>query len=164
MAARRTLKCGSLSHQFWERCDAKYKNAARKKRKGTISFKRVTACTEKMAKQHIDDLAQVLIDCGIFTNAHQVESGSWTGQLDETGVFNHDKTPQFLNYGVDGSATKIYYSGKGERCTGILAENRECVTISPMISSAGDVCMCHVIFASGGIKSQKKLLNPSQIY
>ena len=54
---------------------------------------------------------------------------------------------------VDGTATNIYYSGKGERCTGILAENRECVTISPMISSAGDVCMCHVIFASGGIKS-----------
>ena len=46
MAARRTVKRGSLSHQFWERCDAKYKNATRKKRKGTTSLKRVTACTE----------------------------------------------------------------------------------------------------------------------
>jgi hypothetical protein len=39
-------------------------------------------------------------------------------------VFNHDETPQFINYGVDGTANNIlYYAGKGERCTGFINEN-----------------------------------------
>ena len=106
-----------------------------------------------MAKQHIDELAEELIRCGIFTNANKVEDGSWTGDIDTTRVYNHDETPQFINYGVDGTARNVYYCGKGERCVGITAENRECVTISPMVSLGGEVAMCHVIFASSGIKA-----------
>ena len=152
-AAQNTLKRGSLSRQFWERFDVKYKKVIKKKRRGTTSLKRVQACTKQMAQQHIDGMAQELIDCGIFTDANKIESGCWSGKIDGSRVFNHDETPQFLNYGVDGTASNIFYAAKGERCTGLLAENRECVTISPMISLNGNVPICHVLFASAGIKS-----------
>ena len=152
-AAKKVLQKGKLSRKFWERFDTKHKKVLRKKRRGATSMKRVVSCTKEMAKEHIDDLAEELIRCGIMENAKKEESGAWTGKIDLSRIFNHDETPQFINYGIDGSANNVFYCGKGERCTAAKTENRECVTISPMVSLTGDICMCHVIFPSTGLKS-----------
>ena len=152
-AACKVLKKGKLSRKFWERFDTKHKSVLRKKRRGATSMKRVLSCSMEMAKEHIDNLAEELMRCGIMKHGKKDESGSWTGVIDPKRVYNHDETPQFVNYGIDGSANNVFYSGKGERCTAAKTENRECVTISPMASLSGDICMCHVIFPSSGIKS-----------
>ena len=152
-AAKRVLESGKLSRKFFERFDQTHKKILTKKRKGAASLKRVAACSEAVAQQHIDELAQELISAGIMTNSKQIGPGKWEGDIDTSRVYNHDETPQFLNYGVDGTARNIFYCGKGEQCSGIRAENRECVTISPMINLSGEIPMCHVIFSSQGIKS-----------
>ena len=150
-AALRVLEKGVLTRHFWERFDACYKDKLRKKRKGLASLKRVQACSMQMAKSHIDSLATELVSAGIMKDGEMLEDGKWKGTIDGTRVFNHDETPQFINYGVDGTASNIYYCGKGEGCYGLIAENRECVTISPMVSLAGDIPICHVIFGSACI-------------
>ena len=52
-------------------------------------------------------------------------------------IFNNDETPQFVNYGVDGTAAGLVYAGKGEQCLKMQKENRECVTIHPFVSLSG---------------------------
>jgi len=54
-----------------------------------------------------------------------------------TRVFNHDETPQFINYGVDGTAQCLVYAGKGESCKKMLRENRESVSLDPFVSCSG---------------------------
>ena len=74
---------------------------------------------------------------------------------------NHDKTPQFINYGVDGSAKGLVYAGKGEECNKLIQENRECVTIDLFVLLSETVEICHLIFKGSGISIiyfQKTLL------
>ena len=47
---------------------------------------------------YLDDLAAELQSAGIFTNAKQLAPGAWEGDIDTTRIFNHDETPQFVNY------------------------------------------------------------------
>ena len=152
-AAKTALQKQKISRKFWDRFDIKFANILRKKRRGSVSINRATACTKEMAVIHIDGLAQELIDANIFTNATMVEPGHWTGTIDGSRVFNRDETPQFLNYGIDGTSRNIFYCGKGEECKGLIAENRECVSIEPIISLNGDIVMCHVLFSADAIKS-----------
>ena len=58
-----------------------------------------------MACAHIDKLAIELQEAGKMANAVQVAPGKWKGNVDMTRVYNHDETPQFVNYGVDGTAS-----------------------------------------------------------
>ena len=88
-----------------------------------------------------------------MTNYKKVCPGVWEGDIDGTRVFNRDETPQAIRYGVDGSAKNLAYCGKGEKCSDILKENREFVTIEPFISLDGRIHVCHVIFAAAGITS-----------
>ena len=81
LTALKALKNKSFSRKFWDSFDTKFKEVIAKKRRGFTSLKRVTACTEKMAKQHIDELAEELIRCSI-TNANRVEDGCWTGDIE----------------------------------------------------------------------------------
>ena len=53
-------------------------------------------------------------------------------------MFNHDETPQFVNYGVDGTALDLVYAGKGETCKKMIRQNRESVAINPFVSLAGE--------------------------
>ena len=46
------------------------------------------------------------------------------------------------------------YRGKGEECKKLINENRECVTIMPFVSCAGEVVSSQVIFKGHGITSQ----------
>ena len=85
----------------------------------------------------IDALAEELIDAGIMTEPEQVDDGLWEGVIDTSRVFNHDETPQFVNYGVDGTPAGLVYAGKGEACNKMMRENRECVTVHPFVSFAG---------------------------
>ena len=80
-----------------------------------------------MVRQYLDDLAEGLIWTGIFMNAKQIEPGVWTGSIDTSRIFNHDEMPQFIDYGVLGSATRaLNYCVRGEKCEQMKQENREC--------------------------------------
>ena len=68
--------------------------------------------------------------------------------------FEHDETPQFINYDVDGTPKGLVFSGRSDRCNKMIHENRECVTIDLYTTSDGEVLMCNVIFALQGITSQ----------
>ena len=150
--AKTALLTNKLSRSFWRRWDTKYADLSRK-RQGKISTKRGLNCTREMAEAHLDGLAEEQIQAGIFTNANQTGPGVWEGDVDTTRIYNHDETPQFVNYGVDGSAGGFVYGARGEEVKKMITENRECVTINPVISLAGKVCMCQVIFSSKGVSS-----------
>ena len=61
----------------------------------------------------------------------------WKGDIDTSRVFNHDETPQFINYGVDGTPSGLAYAARGESCKKMIRENRESVTICLVVSLAG---------------------------
>ena len=82
-------------------------------------------------------MAKELIDAGIFTNTKQVAPEVWTGKINTSRVFNNDETPQFINYGVDGTPNGLVYAGRGESCKRMINENRECVTINPWFLCQG---------------------------
>ena len=136
--AMSALEKGKLSRSFWLRFNAKHKSLTIK-RQGKVSINRALNCTRQMACEHLDALAQELIDAGIMTDSKQVEEGIWNGNIDTSRIFNCDETPQFINYGVDGTATGLVYAGRGDACQRIYRENRECVTIQPFVSLAGIV-------------------------
>ena len=69
-------------------------------------------------------------------------------------IFNHDETPQFVNYGVDPTSHGLVYAGKGDECKYMIRENRECVTVHPFVSLSGEMVMGPVIFKRHGITSQ----------
>ena len=156
-ASKLLLRCNSKVmpklRRFWERFDVRHSRRVRLKRRGSKSLKRAAACSEKAAKEHIGELAEELIARGIMEDAVKVESGVWTGRIDARRIMNNDETPQFIDYDVDGSANNLYYAGTGDECAAAISENRECVTIHPMINMEGDVMSCHVIFAAAGITS-----------
>ena len=64
--------------------------------------------------------------------------GVWTGNVDTARIFNHDETPQFINYGVDGTPNGLVYAGRGDSCNKLNKENRESVTINPVVSCSGE--------------------------
>ena len=111
--AKRALQSGKLSRSFWKRWDTKYDNL-RLKRQGIVSLNRAMNCTCDMASSHLDALAKELIDAGNFTSTKQVAPGVWTGQINTSRVFNHDETPQFIIYDVDGTPNGLVYAGRGE--------------------------------------------------
>ena len=104
--ARAALRNGKVGKGFWGRFDAKFKNLS-KRRASTVALKRVLACTKEEAINHLDGLAAELIEAGIFVNAVQKEKGVWEGDIDTSRIFNHDETPQFVNYGQNGAAPEL---------------------------------------------------------
>ena len=83
---------------------------------------------------NLDSLAEELIAAGIMENAEQDDKGIWRGDIDTTRIFNCDETPQFINFGVDGTCTGLVYAGRGDVCQRMYRENSECVTIQPFVS------------------------------
>lgn len=71
-------------------------------------------------------------------DSKKISDGIWEGDIDTSRIFNHDETPQFVNYGVDGTALGLVYAGKGETCKKMIRENRESVTINPFVSLSGN--------------------------
>ena len=135
--AKRALERQSLGISFWRRFDSVHQDLARR-RPGNVNLNRALNCTRSMAETHLDDLAEELINLGIFRNACREETGVWIGDIDTSRVFNHDECPQFVNYGVDGSGScELVYAAKGETCNRLLRENRECVTLNPFVSLDG---------------------------
>ena len=63
------------------------------------------AYIEGIVRQNLDHLAEELIWTGIFMNPKQIGPGAWTESIDTSAIFNHDKMPQFIDYGVSSSAT-----------------------------------------------------------
>ena len=151
--AMHALSSNSLGRAFWERWDAKHPSLV-KKRQGTISIKRAMSCTREMACEHLDGLAAELENANILCNGKQLEPGVWSGTVDTSRIFNNDETPQFVNYGVDGTPSGLVYAEKGSEARKLLQENRECVSIDPFVSLSGEVAICHVIFSAVGITSQ----------
>ena len=151
--AEKALLKKKLSKSFWKRFHAANPSLTMK-RPGNTSINRALNCTKDMAIRHLGELADELIESGIFTEAEQVEPGVWTGNIDTSRIFNHDETPQFVNYGVDGTQGGLVYCGKGQECKQLIQENRECVTLMPYVSCSGELVACQVIFKGKGITSQ----------
>ena len=107
-----------------------------------------------MAEKHLDELAFELIETGIMMNAENILDGVWSGNINTHRIFNLDETPQFINYDVDGSASGLIFTAKGDSCYKMIRENRDCVTIHPMVSCAGQKVLCHVIFSGKEITSK----------
>ncbi|XP_047135496.1 uncharacterized protein LOC124812660 [Hydra vulgaris] len=150
--ARAALEKGKLSRSFWLRFNAKHSSLTIK-RQGSVSINRALNCSREMACNHLDSLAKELVDVGIMINEKMIETGVWNGTVDTCRIFNCDETPQFINYGIDGTTSGLFYAGKGDACQRMYRENRECVTIQPFVSFSGDICMCQVIFKCTGITS-----------
>ena len=83
-------------------------------------------------------MAEELIACGIMKNYEKVKNGIWVGHIAIERIFNHDETPQLVNYSVDGTALGLVYAGKGETCKKMIRENRESVTINRFVSLVGE--------------------------
>ena len=81
--------------------------------------------------KYLDDLGQELLDSDIIIDGSKIKDGEWRGTIDTTRIIAHDETPQFVNYGVDGSANGLVYCGRGDACNKLIKENRECVTLQP---------------------------------
>ena len=151
--AVRAINTSKLSRSFWSRFMAKHPSLTQK-RQGTVSMNRALNCTRAMAENHLNELAEELSNAGIRKNCKKSSEGVWHGVIDTKRVFNHDETPQFVNYGVDGSASGLVFAGKGDSCNQMIRENRDCVTIHPLVSCAGDVVICHIILSGKGITSK----------
>ena len=127
--------------------------SASRKRDGTVSINRALNCTKEMACNHLNELTEELIKANIFINAIQLETGVWQGDIDTIRVCNHDETPQFVNYGVDGTPNGLVYAGRGESCQRMIRENRECITVHLFVSFGGDIAVCHITFKGKGISA-----------
>ncbi|XP_066924340.1 uncharacterized protein [Clytia hemisphaerica] len=121
------------------------------KLRGGRKFVKLSANAKHTLEKERDDLAEELISCEIFKNAEKVEPGVWTGDIDTSRVFNHDETPQFVNYGVDATQSGLAYAARGESCKKMMRENRESVTICPVVSLAGEMAVSQVLFSGKGI-------------
>ncbi|XP_047131057.1 uncharacterized protein LOC136071655 [Hydra vulgaris] len=159
--AKNALKKNKLGKSFWMRFKAKNPSLTLK-RQGNVSINRALNFTKEMACSHLDSLAEELIEAGIMTEAAQKETGVWSGNIDLCRIFNHNETPQFINFGVDGTPAGLiilqhvspFAAAKGETCCKMIRENRECVTIHPLVSFSGDLCVCQVLFGTVGITNQ----------
>ena len=147
--AQHALQTRKLSKSFWKHWDLKYQKYIMKKRHRTVSTNCVLNCTKETACNHLNELTKELIKTNIFIGAIQLK----TGDIDTTRVYNHDGTPQFVNYGVKSNPNGLVYPGKGESCQRMIRENTECITVHPFVSFGGDIAMCHIIFKGKGISA-----------
>ena len=92
-------------------------------------------------------MADELIACRIMKNYKKIKKGVWVGDIATERVFNHDETPQFINYGVDGTTAGLVYAGKGETCKKMIRENRENININPFVSISGESILTTKIVA-----------------
>ena len=82
-------------------------------------------------------MAEELIKFEIFTNPEKFESGVWKSDIETKRIFYFDETPQFINYGVDGTNSGLAYVERGEPCKKMIRESRESVTLCLVVSLAG---------------------------
>ena len=52
-------------------------------------------------------------------------NGVWVGDTCAERIFNHDETPQFIDYGVDHSALGLVCAGREETCKEMIQENSD---------------------------------------
>lgn len=122
-------------------------------RQREIMTNRVPNCSRVMAESHLNDLAEELMSINIMTTTGKNSEGVWEGEVDTARIFNHGEVPQFVTHGVDGGASGLVFAGRGDGYNNMITENRECITIHPMVSCSGEKVICHVIF------SEKRMTN-----
>ena len=152
MNANRALQRSRVGRGFWRRFHASYPDIVRKYQ-GTVSINRALNCTRHMTVNYLDELANELISAGIFENAVKHDAGVWRGNIDTSRIIGHDETPQFINYGIDKTANRFVFYGKGDACHKLIKENWECVTIQLFSTFSGEMILCQVIFAGKCITS-----------
>ena len=76
-----------------------------------------------------------------MANYEKLDNGIWDGDVDTLQVLNFDKTPQFISYVVDATQSGCVYAARGESCKKMIQENRESVTICPIVSLAGTLIL-----------------------
>ena len=150
--AKEILQRKQVGRSFWRRLHAKHQSLGKKK-VNKVSVSRGLNCTKEMAIQYIDELAEELIVAEIATNMKQIKPGKWTGNIDTSRIWAHDETPQFVSFNNSGNSRALVLGAKGEDCSKLMTENRDCITIQPFSSFQGDLAMCQVIFSGAGITS-----------
>ena len=87
-----------------------------------------------------------------MTNAKQMCPGEWSGEIDENRILILTRLHNQLILKII-EAAQDFYCPKGKACQKLIKENRELVTITPIVSIAGSKCMCPVVPSSktGGI-------------
>ena len=149
--AKKALEKGRIDkRRFFTRLMSEYPKL-RCKSQRKVSVKRGLRCTREMAIEHLDELAELLIETGIAHSLEKVEGGVWEGDIDTSRIWAHDETPQFINYNTT-SNSRVFAESGGD-CEQLSKENRECVTVHPFSNLSGDQAMCQVIFSSSGHSS-----------
>jgi len=142
-----------LRKQVGRRIHAKHTSLG-KKRVNKVSVSRGLNCTQAMAIRYIDELAEELIESATdSTDMVQIEPGKWKGNIDTSRIWAHDETLQFISYNNSGNSRALVLGAKGEDCSKLIKENRDCITVQPFSSFKGDLAMCQVIFSGAGITS-----------
>ena len=150
--AKKILQKKQVGRSFWRRLHGKHPSLCKKK-VNKVSVSRGLNCTKEMAIKYIDELAGELIEAEIATNMKQVKPGKLTGNIDASRIWAHDETPQFVSYNNSGDSQSLVLGAKGEDCSKLIKENRDCLTVQPFSSFQGDLAMCQVIFSGAGITS-----------
>jgi hypothetical protein len=138
-AAKIVLANKAVSQAFFARFFADHPEL----KEGTAtqtSQRRAGACTRGAAEKHIAGLNKMLKELGIM------EEGGTISVENSRRIFNCDETPQFINY-ASCTRTLRRVGVKGKRASKYTNENRESVTLSPLISLDGKCALLQVLFA-----------------
>ena len=79
----------------------------------------------------------------------------WVGKVDLTGIYNHYKTLQFINFGNNGTANRLVYAGR-EECKQMIRENPKCGRMQA--DDSGKPRMCDCLSFDGEIEVAKWFL------
>ena len=150
--AKDVLLKKKVGRSFWRRLYAKHKTLGKKK-VNKVSVSRGLNCTREMAIEYINELAEELMVAENATNMQQIAPGKWKGNIDTSRIWAHDETPQFISFNNSGQSRKLIIGAKGENCSKLIKENRDCITVQPFSSFKGDLAMCQAIFSGAGITS-----------
>ena len=65
-------------------------------------------------------------------------------------IICHNETPQFMNYNMTDNRRGLAFGVRGENYEVLAKSTRDCVTVQPFSTLAGDMSMCQVIFFGAG--------------
>ena len=105
-----------------------------------------------MATDYLDQLAALLTETGIAPTLRKKSPGVRVGSIDTSRMWDHDETPQFINFKSSGQSEKKIFAGTSHDCSKLSKENRESITIQPFSNFTDE--MVQVIFSGAGLTSR----------
>ena len=159
--AQDALRSEKISRSFFNRLRTKYPELKMVKPK-KVDLNRGLNVTRQMAEEYIDDLA---VECNLLGigKLEHVKPGVWVGECDMSRIIGHDETPQMINHGTSTYTNTKVFGVKGLNTETLTKSNRECVTVHPFSSTAGETLMTQVIFSGSGLSSHMAPNSSSKI-